>query len=709
MTLRQRVSRMTGHVRLIVNVILLRLGIVQNPLFDYDWCRSRYPDVPTGRRRAYREYRRRPLSDPRDPNRYLDMRWFLAQQTDLLTGRLHPLDHYLLLGWREGREPKPGFDTCDLLRRYPDCGERGLNPLVYLLRPDGPVVPVARLLPDPSSSSELVTPARKRRPDGGSDRLGAVRLVAAAIVEGWLHPRAEAEEVEVVCDGELVWRGMPRRVIIDPKGREHARGFRVDLPGSTARSRRSRVEARAVGAGQLQGSPMLADGLDQFFGHVDAVVESGDLQLDGWAHDRARPLDPIEVEVLFGDRVAATITAGRYRPDLERAGIGVGWHAIREALPLPATSALTVTIRIAGTPLVLCRQRLPASSRQRGSVAAADPHDGIRRNDEPAVGRRVSGRVARDAPFGNRPSTRIAFAVTEVNEGGGTGDYFTALELGSAMEALGSARVTYLDLSRDWYALEGVDVLIAMRDDYDLWRARSSRPGLVAVAWARNWFERWAERPWVQDYDLIWASSDLARAHLAAVLDRSVSVLPMATNPQRFERGTRRPELSTDYCFTGSFFYAPREVMYDLVPVGLPFEFGVFGHGWEHAPAFGPFVRGPVPYPSMPDVYASTRLVIDDAQFPVKVWGSVNCRVFDAIAAGAVVVTNGDVGARELFGNLLPTYSNKQELDDLLWTFLTDDHERVRRARSLRDLILDQHTYSQRARQALAEITEISS
>ena len=491
-------------------------------------------------------------------------------------------------------------------------------------------------------------------------------------MEGWLADDAQVRTVEVRCEGELVWHGPPRRSIVDPMGRRHARGFRVDLPPWTAGSRRSLVEVTAFDLGTLHGSPLAIDCLDRFAGRVERVALEGDrLLIEGWVHDVSRPLDPLQVEVGLDGQPRSTLAAGRYREDLEHAGVGVGRHGFEECIKVGDEGVPGVTLAIAGTPLALCRDLSPLVTGSGGSpsrllTSASEPGDYLAAGKEPPAGRAPVGR--RRVRTGLRPT--VAFAVTEVDDRGGTGDYFTALELGGAIAAQEGSLVRYLDMAAGWYELEGVDVLIVMRDEYDLARARASHPDILAVAWARNWFDRWAERAWVADYDLVWASSRRGAAHLAEALSREVPVLPVATNPRRFEAGKARLSLATDYCFTGGFFYAPREFMYDLEPSGLPFKFGIFGHGWEHAPLLGPYARGPVPYPSMPDVYASTRLVIDDAQFPVKRWGSVNCRVFDALAAGTMVVTNGVIGAGELFGELLPTFSNKQELDDLLWRYL---------------------------------------
>ena len=47
----------------------------------------------------------------------------------------------------------------------------------------------------------------------------------------------------------------------------------------------------------------------------------------GWAWDRARPNEPISVDILDGDTLLATAPANQFRPDLQAAGLGNGYHS----------------------------------------------------------------------------------------------------------------------------------------------------------------------------------------------------------------------------------------------------------------------------------------------------------------------------------------------------------------------------------------------
>lgn len=323
--------------------------------------------------------------------------------------------------------------------------------------------------------------------------------------------------------------------------------------------------------------------------------------------------------------------------------------------------------------------------------------------------RRITGAVFGDKDFWCLERARIGFVVSEVGFDATAGDYFTALELGRALAAHHDAEVVFLPRSQtapdEWYDASGLDVIVVMIDSYDLGKLRGASPTLLTVAWVRNWVERWLQRPWSTEFSLWWAGSALAAAEIEKTVNAPCAVFPIATSWDRFAEASEQPDLRCDYAFTGNFWNAPREITYYLDPDTIPYSFRVFGAGWEAHPRFAAHAFGPVPYARMPEVYRSTRVVVDDANHVTKPFGLVNSRVFDAIAGGALPITNGVVGAQELFGDLLPTYSNAQELDDAIMFFLEHEDERAERVAQLQAIVHEKHRYEARARSAVELIS----
>jgi spore maturation protein CgeB len=98
----------------------------------------------------------------------------------------------------------------------------------------------------------------------------------------------------------------------------------------------------------------------------------------------------------------------------------------------------------------------------------------------------------------------------------------------------------------------------------------------------------------------------------------------------------------------------------------------------------------------LPDVYRSTKIVLDDTAVHTLPHAFMNSRVFDALASGALVLTNNVEGSGELFDGLLPTYTGRVELRRQLDRFLGDHEAASTLVEQLRQEILTRHTYAQR-------------
>ncbi len=304
---------------------------------------------------------------------------------------------------------------------------------------------------------------------------------------------------------------------------------------------------------------------------------------------------------------------------------------------------------------------------------------------------------------------KIGLVVTEAGDGVTAGDYFTALELSLSLQKLGHDIVFIENTAKDKYKVdEDLDILICLLEEYDIRRLGKNKENIIKVAWARNWFEAWAKQPWMKEYDYVLASSEKAVDYMASHLQRKVHLLKIGTNTERFHKDINvDKQYECDYCFTGSYWKEPREIMHALTPelVG-DYRFHLYGANWDKIEKFSPYNRGFVEYKELPRVYRNTKVLIDDANRVTKPFGSVNSRVFDALASGVLVLTNGKLGAENTFGGLLPTYETPEELLKLLTYYLEHEEERELLVKKLEDNVRSCHSYDCRAKEFLEILSE---
>lgn len=60
-----------------------------------------------------------------------DEKWYLENYAYSNLNGMTPLEHYLKIGWKEGKQPSPLFDANDYLKRYIDVAKANINPLVH--------------------------------------------------------------------------------------------------------------------------------------------------------------------------------------------------------------------------------------------------------------------------------------------------------------------------------------------------------------------------------------------------------------------------------------------------------------------------------------------------------------------------------------------------------------------------------------------------
>ncbi len=286
---------------------------------------------------------------------------------------------------------------------------------------------------------------------------------------------------------------------------------------------------------------------------------------------------------------------------------------------------------------------------------------------------------------------RLAVTVTRDDPDAGYGDWYTAHELGAACERIGWT-VTYVERYRDaWYdQLDDVDAVLVLLDLFDVRRAPE---GVTTIAWIRNWPQRWMAHPWFEAYDVVLTSSERMADEVEAEVGVRPEVLRLATSPERFAREPGGDRAGV--VLTANHWGRDRGL--DAVIAAVP-ELELYGKGWEGVPEASAVARGPLPYEALADLYARSEVVLDVGAEHTADSGALNSRVFDGLAAGALVVTDQVAGAEELFDAELPAYSSASELPELL-AGLRSDPQTPSRLERLRDRVLAEHTYEARARQ----------
>ena len=134
----------------------------------------------------FRLYSRR--TNPNDLLIEFDSQFYIKRYSDIAAAGVDPLQHYILDGWKELRDPSASFSTSHYLSTYPDVARSGVNPFHHYIRigrPEG-----RSAVPGLTKTTQSAHPTVETGLQGEFDRdfyLGRYPDVAAAGIDPLQH------------------------------------------------------------------------------------------------------------------------------------------------------------------------------------------------------------------------------------------------------------------------------------------------------------------------------------------------------------------------------------------------------------------------------------------------------------------------------------------------------------------------------------------
>lgn len=383
------------------------------------------------------------------------------------------------------------------------------------------------------------------------------------------------------------------------------------------------------------------------------------------------------------DRVATKEREARRK--LEQVYASETWRAGRALLWAPGRLKRGARrLRRAGEPV-------PGDA---GATAPAAAAPQLRLTENAALREAYEAAVARRRfATGGR---HVVMAVSTTDLSAGRGDLYTAVGLGRQLERLGD-EVIYLP-REDWYDLpEGTDVVVSMLAERTAMLEPAALPGqVVRLAWVRNVTDRWVSSPTLAFYHGVLCSSLATVRAVRRVYRGPVELLRVGVDAELFGADPA-PARSDVVVSTVNSWGQVRQLHTSLVAIERDFPLALYGQQLGTPKALLPHVEGGVSFFTLPSVYGQAALVLDDQQEVNRTHGNVNARVFEALACGALPVTNSPLGLHEAGLDDLPVYGSPAELRRLVHHYLEQPREREALVGRLRSAVLERHTYRRRA------------
>jgi hypothetical protein len=274
-----------------------------------------------------------------------------------------------------------------------------------------------------------------------------------------------------------------------------------------------------------------------------------------------------------------------------------------------------------------------------------------------------------------------------------SGDYHLARALQRQFERRGHPTSVYFQ--REWSspATAREDIVIHLWGRYEL----AVRPTQVNALWILYHPELVTDELCAR-YDMVFAASDILAGRLSDRTGRVVRSLHQATDPERFRPTPGGPH--HELLFVGNSRGTRRTIIDDVTPTSH--DLAVYGGGWADDLLDPVYLRGTVvSNRDLPAYYSAADIVLNDHWLESAEAGMINNRLYDALAAGAFLISDRVAGLDEEFDGAVVTYTDPADLALVVERYLADPAARNSVAERGRRAVLERHTISKRADELL--------
>ncbi len=251
----------------------------------------------------------------------------------------------------------------------------------------------------------------------------------------------------------------------------------------------------------------------------------------------------------------------------------------------------------------------------------------------------------------------------------GRGDLFVAAGLARALLRRGAG--VKLVSADEWYQEQPPgSVVVGMVADVDPRRI----PGQVAlIAWIRNRVRDWLRAPGFGLFDAVLTSSEIAAREVRRSYGGPVDVCPIGFDPDLFHPTDATRDLTA--VSTANHWGTERDVHRMIRELGSTVQW--FGVDRSRDPRLSALNHGTRDFFQMADIYRRAVVTVDDTLPNSVGWGTLNSRLFEALACGSLVVTNTGVGLHDLGLEKVPVYRTADELGTIIARAVAGEYDEI--------------------------------
>jgi spore maturation protein CgeB len=178
--------------------------------------------------------------------------------------------------------------------------------------------------------------------------------------------------------------------------------------------------------------------------------------------------------------------------------------------------------------------------------------------------------------------------------------------------------------------------------------------------------------------------------------------LLLAADSDLFHTSSTLENIKHEVVYLGMFHLGKSEEIEQLIlHEALPFDFSIYGAGWDNHTVLRSNWKGKLPLNDIPTLYSSSRIVLGMTEDRQRRAGMINNRVFEALSCGVFFISEYFPALEHIFGDLILYSHSKGDTTKHIQSILNGDYDAESQRQRSAKFIQDNHTYEHRIEEIL--------
>lgn len=246
-------------------------------------------------------------------------------------------------------------------------------------------------------------------------------------------------------------------------------------------------------------------------------------------------------------------------------------------------------------------------------------------------------------------------------------------------------------LTRDeWYNRSNAKYTIFLRGNREYYP--TIEDGRVAIMWNISHPDEVSLHEY-NSFDYIFFASDKLKDRIGEKLQCESGVLMQCADEQVMcaeETSAKKYEL----LFVGNSRHVYRQILKDLLPT--KYRLTVIGRHWEEYPVQQYVVQDYISNDEVGQAYHDAQILLNDHWDDMKEQGIISNRIYDALSAGAFVISDYMPEINEVFKGAVVTYKDREDLSQKIDYYMEHEEERLEKVKLGQEIVWKEHTFRNR-------------